>query len=82
METQVDEIAAGVYRLSTYTEAIAGGFTFNQFLLVGADALLVHTGPRQLWPSVSAGAAALLALADDYDRRFRASIAAVEGGAR
>ena len=26
METQVDEIAAGVYRLSTYTDAVAGGF--------------------------------------------------------
>ena len=24
MDTQVDEIAAGVYRLSTYTDAIAG----------------------------------------------------------
>jgi hypothetical protein len=31
METQVDEIAAGVYRRSTYTDAVAGGFTFNQF---------------------------------------------------
>src|SRR5438270_13895732 len=54
MDTQVDEIAAGVYRLSTYTDAIAGGFTFNQFLVVGDDALLFHTGPRQLFPSVSA----------------------------
>jgi flavorubredoxin len=54
METQVDEIAAGVYRLSTYTDAIAGGFTFNQFLVVGDEALLFHTGPRQIFPLVSA----------------------------
>jgi flavorubredoxin len=54
METQVDEIAAGVYRLSTYTDAIAGGFTFNQFLVAGDDALLFHTGLRQIFPSVSA----------------------------
>ena len=42
METQVDEIASGVYRLSTFTDAIAGGFTFNQFLVVGDEALLFH----------------------------------------
>jgi len=54
METQVDEIAAGVYRLSTYTDAIAGGFTFNQFLVTGDEALLFHTGPRQIFPLVSA----------------------------
>ena len=136
METQVDEIAEGVYRLSTYTDAIAGGFTFNQFLVKGDEALLFHTGPRQIFPLVSAalakvvplqrlrwvsfghweadesgalnewlataptirrlagltpttlgimhgasfagdGAAVLEALADDYERRFRASIDAV-----
>jgi flavorubredoxin len=54
METQVDEIAAGVYRLSTYTDNVPGGFTFNQFLVAGEEPLLFHTGPRQLFPSVSA----------------------------
>ena len=54
METQVDEIAAGVYRLSTFTDQVAGGFTFNQFLVAGDDALLFHTGPRQMFPLVSA----------------------------
>jgi flavorubredoxin len=57
METQVDEIAGGVYRLSTFTDAVAGGFTFNQFLMVGDDALLFHTGPRQMFPPVSAAVA-------------------------
>ena len=53
METQVDEIAAGVYRLSTFTDQVAGGFTFNQFLVKGDDALLFHTGPRLMFPLVS-----------------------------
>jgi flavorubredoxin len=54
METRVDEIAAGVYRLSTYTDAVAGGFTYNQFLVAGDDPLLFHTGHHRLFPSVSA----------------------------
>src|SRR6266542_6785214 len=62
METQVDEIAAGVYRLSTYTDAIAGGFTFNQFLVAGDDALLFHTGLRQIFPLVSAAVAKVIPL--------------------
>lgn len=54
METQVDEIADGIYRLSTFTDQVAGGFTFNQFLVRGDDALLFHTGPRLMFPLVSA----------------------------
>src|SRR5204863_9096416 len=60
METQIDEIAAGVYRLSTFTDAVAGGFTFNQFLVAGDDALLFHTGPRQMFPLVSTAVAKVL----------------------
>jgi len=62
METQVDEIAAGVYRLSTFTDAVAGGFTYNQFLVAGDDALLFHTGPRQMFPLVSAALAKVIPL--------------------
>jgi len=60
METRVDEIATGVYRLSTYTDAIAGGFTLNQFLVTGDDALLFHCGPRHIFPSVSAALAKVI----------------------
>jgi flavorubredoxin len=60
VETQVDEIAAGVYRLSTFTDAVAGGFTFNQFLVTGDEALLFHTGPRQMFALVSAAVARVL----------------------
>jgi flavorubredoxin len=62
METQVDEIADGVYRLSTFTDQVAGGFTFNQFLVVGDDALLFHTGPRMMFPLVSAAVAKVVPL--------------------
>ena len=63
MTTQVDEVAAGIYRLSTYTEAVPGGFTFNQFLVAGEEPLLFHTGLRHLFPSVSGAVAKVLPLA-------------------
>src|SRR5438270_4082287 len=62
METQVEEIAAGVYRLSTFTDAVAGGFTFNQFLVAGEEPLLFHSGPRQMFPLVSAALAKVVPL--------------------
>lgn len=55
METTVDEIAPGVFRLSTYVPEITEhGFTFNQFLLTGDEPFLFHCGQRQLFPLVSA----------------------------
>ena len=50
METKLDEIADGIYRLSTLVPEVAppDGFTFNQFLVVGDEPLLFHTGPRGL----------------------------------
>lgn len=54
MDTQVDEIGAGIYRLSTWISDITEhGFTFNQFLLTGDEPFLFHTGMRQLFPLVS-----------------------------
>jgi flavorubredoxin len=56
MDTRVDEIADGIYRLSTWVPDIAppAGFTFNQFLVVAEEPLLFHTGPRAMFPLVSA----------------------------
>ncbi|MDH6124595.1 MBL fold metallo-hydrolase [Kitasatospora sp. GP82] len=56
METRVDEIAEGIYRISTFVAEIAppAGFTFNQFLIAAEEPLLFHTGMRQLFPAVSA----------------------------
>lgn len=54
MQTNVDEIADRIYRLSTYVaDAAPGGFTFNQFLVLAEEALLFHTGPRRMFPLVS-----------------------------
>jgi flavorubredoxin len=54
MQTRIDEIADGVYRLSTCVpDAAPGGFTFNQFLIKGDDPLLFHTGHRGMFPLVS-----------------------------
>jgi flavorubredoxin len=52
METKVSEIANGIYRLSTYVPEIAppAGFTFNQFLVLGEEPLLFHTGLRKMFP--------------------------------
>jgi flavorubredoxin len=63
METRIDEIAAGIYRLSTFVPEIAApaGMTFNQFLVLGEAPLLFHTGPRQMFPRVRAAVGRLIA---------------------
>jgi flavorubredoxin len=52
--TNVNEIAAGIFRISTPVPPtfLPGGFTFNQFLIVDEEPLLFHTGTRQLFPLV------------------------------
>lgn len=60
MDTQVDEIAEGIYRLSTYTDQVPGGFTFNQFLVAGDEPLLFHTGLRSSFPLVSEALATVI----------------------
>ncbi len=56
MDTRVDEIADGIYRLSTLVPDIGpDGFTFNQFLVDADEPLLFHTGHRSMFPSVSRG---------------------------
>jgi flavorubredoxin len=52
METRVTEIADRIFRLSTFVPDIAppAGFTFNQFLVLGDEPLLFHTGLRKMFP--------------------------------
>lgn len=52
METKVDEVADGIYRLSTFTDQIPGGFVFNQYLIDAEQPLLWHLGHRGLFPLV------------------------------
>ena len=62
METSVTEIADGIFRISTFVPEAAppAGFTFNQFLVVGDEPLLFHTGPRRMFPLVRAAVAKVL----------------------
>ncbi len=54
METRLDEVAEGIYRLSTFVPEVGPtGFTFNQFLIDDEEPLLFHTGPRAMFPTVS-----------------------------
>lgn len=62
METRINEIASGIYRLSTFVPEIAApaGFTFNQFLVRGEEPLLFHTGLRNMFPLVREAVARLI----------------------
>lgn len=62
METKVDEIADRIYRLSTFVPQIAppAGFTFNQFLVLGDEPLLFHTGLRRMFPLVHAAVSRII----------------------
>ncbi len=63
METRINEIADGIYRLSTFVpELTPAGFTFNQFVVKGDAPLLFHCGMRGLFPLVSAAVAKIVPL--------------------
>ncbi|HME22194.1 MAG TPA: MBL fold metallo-hydrolase [Acetobacteraceae bacterium] len=64
MDTTIDEIADGIYRLSTYAPQVAppAGLTYNVFLILGDDPLLFHTGKRSMFPGVSAALVRVLPL--------------------
>jgi flavorubredoxin len=51
MQTTTDEIADGIYRISTFVPD--AGMSFNQILVTGDEPLLFHTGMRALFPLVS-----------------------------
>lgn len=58
--TRVDEIALGIFRISTPVTVIPQGFTFNQYLVVDEEPLLFHTGPRRMFPLVKEAIAAVM----------------------
>lgn len=64
MSPRTDEIADGVFRISTFVPEIGPtGFTFNQFLIRAQEPLLFHTGPRRMFPAVSSAVARVVPLA-------------------
>lgn len=52
MTTTITEIADHIFRISTLTDVLPGGFTFNQFFIDDDEPLLFHTGPRAMFPQV------------------------------
>lgn len=61
MEPTVDEIADGIYRISTFLPDIPpSGFTMNQFLVVADEPLLFHTGTRGLFPLIAEAVAKVI----------------------
>ena len=59
--TNVHEIADGIYRINTPVEIEgAGGFSFNQYLIVDDEPLLFHTGLRKMFPLVQEAVATIL----------------------
>lgn len=64
MPTKINEIADGIYRLSTFVPEIAppAGFAFNQFLVKGEEPLLFHTGLRKMFPETRDAVARIVPL--------------------
>jgi flavorubredoxin len=61
MQPSVNEVADGIYRISTFVPEISpDGFTFNQFLVAADEPLLFHTGPRGMFPLVAEAVATVL----------------------
>lgn len=59
--THVQEVAEGIYRISTPVQIPeAGGFSFNQYLIRDDEPLLFHTGPRRMFPLVREAVARVL----------------------
>src|SRR5438552_1132651 len=50
METRIDHITGGIYRISTLTDAY--GITFNQFLIDDERPALIHTGEHGAYEAV------------------------------
>jgi flavorubredoxin len=60
-DTLIDEIADGIYRLSTFVADVGPtGFTFNQFLIDDDEPLLFHTGQRMMFDTVSEAVATVV----------------------
>ncbi len=59
--TNVHEIAEGIYRINTPVEIPgAGGFSFNQYLVVDDEPMLFHSGLRKMFPLVREAVSSVL----------------------
>jgi flavorubredoxin len=62
--TTTTEIADGIYRISTYVpDGPPRGITFNQFVLLGDEPVLFHTGMRRMFDTVHDAVATVIDVA-------------------
>lgn len=63
--TNIHEIADNIYRINTPVSlpGEAGGFSFNQYLILDDEPLLFHTGPRKMFPLVHEAVASIMPVA-------------------
>jgi len=61
-DTTVDEVADGIYRISTPVppSEFPGGFSYNRYLIADDEPLLFHTGHRKLFADTAAAVARVL----------------------
>lgn len=64
MDTRIDEISEGIFRVSTHTDEIPGGFTFNQFLVLGEEPFLFHCGLKASFVDVAGAVASVCPLSE------------------
>jgi flavorubredoxin len=63
ISASIDAIGPDTYRINVaLPDLMPGGFSFNQYLVVDEQPLLFHTGPRRLFPLISAQIATVLPL--------------------
>jgi len=62
--TRIDEVADGIYRVSTPFKEVPGGFSFNQYLVRDDEPLLFHTGPRSMAGLVREAIASVIDVGD------------------
>ncbi len=61
--TNIHEVAEGIFRINTPVD-IAGGFSFNQYLIVDDDPLLFHTGLRKMFPLIQEAVGSIMPVKD------------------
>ena len=55
VNASIDTVAPNTYRINVpLPDALPGGFSFNQYLVVDEMPLLFHTGPKKLFPFIRA----------------------------
>ncbi len=61
--TNIHEVAEGIFRINTPVD-IAGGFSFNQYLIVDDDPLLFHTGLRKMFALIQDAVGSIISVKD------------------